>query len=152
MKKRIGNLYGKPVVIGDSNQMKEWELLAYDNTPIEVPAPSGDGYWRALVEDVLLGDSIEGAEIVWNAIVKAIENKTYTVIFKENCLPDKTILTINSYHNFYGSQDTFTGGLLSLTLLGGMKNGVWAAYNVFVIATKEDGEIYFEHIQTGVSL
>jgi hypothetical protein len=149
MKKRIGNLYGKPVVIGDSNEMNEYELLAHDNTPIEVPAPSGDGHWRASVEDILRGAIIEGAEIVWDAIVKAIENKTYTVIFKENYIPDKTILTINSYLNFGGSQDTFAGGLLSLTLLGGIRNGAWGAYNIFVIASNEGGEIIFAPIETG---
>lgn len=149
MKKRIGTLRGKPIVIGDSNEINEYELLAYDNTPIEVPAPSGDGYWRALVEDILRGTSIEGAEIVWDAIVKAIENKTCTVIFKENHIPDKTILTINSYLNFGGSQDTFAGGLLSLTLLGGQRNGAWAAYNVFVLASNEEDFIMFTPIETG---
>ena len=150
--KKIGNLYGKPVVIGDPNEVNEHQLLAYDTTPIEVPPHSSGKTWRVLLEDVILGRDIKGADIVWDAIVKAIETKTYKVIFREESLiPGQTILIINGHNNFYGSQDTFLGGALSLTLLGGIINGAWGAYNLFVIASNEDGEIFFIPVETGAS-
>lgn len=150
MKKRIGTLRGKPIVVGDSNEMNEYELLAYDTTPIEVPPHESGEKWRLVVEDVILGKSLTGANIVWDAIVKAIENKTYKVIFhEENYMPKQTILIINGYNNFYGSQDTFSGGALSLTLLSGVRNGAWAAYNIFVIASYEDGMVIFSPVENG---
>lgn len=149
--KKIGNLYGKPVVIGDPNEVKEHQLLAYDTTPIEVPAlPEGGINWRVAIDKILSGDpSTSGIEIFWNAIVKAIENKTNKILFSVDLIPDKVLVVINGHLNFFGSQDTFNGGMLNLTILGGRINGAWGAYTVFVIASNEGGEIYFNLITNG---
>ena len=141
--KKIGNLYGKPVVIGDPNEVKEHQLLAYDTTPIEVPPHESGETWRILLEDLLYERNITGADILYEAIVKAIQNKTYKIIFNEG--PSRgnlpTVLTINAYNNYYNkTQETFVGGMINVTLLSPMKrNGIWGNFTTSVLISQEEG-------------